>query len=1000
MNLLKLHKLLIINFLVLISAQLFSQQTVYFDQSETRFRQAVQQFEMEQYAAAQQGFSEYRSAVSSKETLNYIDAVYYDAVCALYLNQNDAAAKIQSFNETYPSSKWTPKMKFLSAKSLFDLNKIKDAEEAFKSIKINSLTDEEKYEFSYKLGYCFMQDGKFESADSCFEISAAVSNPFQVPSIYYLSHIQYLNGDYDSAAEGFAKISGEKQFAKIIPVYQMQINYHLGNYQQIIADGETVMAFVESRRKPEIARMIADSYYRQKDFSNALLYYLVSEKGGIRFMGREDQYQMAICRYKTAAFKDAIINFQKVVNQDDALTQNAYYYLGLCYNATDQFEFAKSAFLEAHKAHFDEKISEDALFNYVQLTLKSAPNLLDESLPLLEKYIESGGSRLAEANEYIVKLYLHSRNYEAALSSLEKMKLRKTDYQNIYEKLTYSLAAACFAKGDYLKAIDYFSRIQQSKNDPETAAKAVFWTAESYFRNKNDWAAQKNYKQFVSMRDASKLDIYPLGFYGIGYTFFNNKEYNAALPSFKQFLESPYLKDPKVTTDARLRVGDCYFITKNFKQAINTYETVINAKKNEVDYALFQKALCLGALGNYSEKTVELDQLIKYYSKSAYYDEALYELASTHLIQNDNRSAIASFTKLFTERPRSKFAREALVKTGLIYYNNDQNDLAITTLQKVVERYPSTDESREALNTLRSIYMEMNRLQDYFTYVNALGIQYETVTEQDSLAFTVAKNLYDQVKTEEAQKSFESYLSLYPKGAYTLQSNYYLAKCLLKKDEFDKAFVNIKYILDFQDNPYTDEMLLVAARTNYDRQQFAESMNYYARLYTIAEEPQLKLEALEGKMKSAYFTANYNDAVESAQLLLNASESSQNQIIQAHFIAGKSLFELKKMDEARKDLIFVTNNDNGRYGAESAFLLARISFNENRFEEAKKQVFDLSDKYNTFEYWVAKGFILLADVYVKEGNIFQAKETLKSIVENYKGEDLNNEAARKLAQLK
>jgi TolA-binding protein len=40
-----------------------------------------------------------------------------------------------------------------------------------------------------------------------------------------------------------------------------------------------------------------------------------------------------------------------------------------------------------------------------------------------------------------------------------------------------------------------------------------------------------------------------------------------------------------------------------------------------------------------------------------------------------------------------------------------------------------------------------------------------------------------------------------------------------------------------------------------------------------------------------------------------------------------------------------------------------------------------------YDYWVAKTFILLADNYVKLKDNFQAKATLQSIIENYKGND-------------
>ena len=66
------------------------------------------------------------------------------------------------------------------------------------------------------------------------------------------------------------------------------------------------------------------------------------------------------------------------------------------------------------------------------------------------------------------------------------------------------------------------------------------------------------------------------------------------------------------------------------------------------------------------------------------------------------------------------------------------------------------------------------------------------------------------------------------------------------------------------------------------------------------------------------------------------------------------------------------------------------------FEDAEKIIFELIKQFSAYDFWVAKSFILLADVYQKVDNTFQAKQTLQSIIDNYKGEDLKKIAQDKL----
>jgi TolA-binding protein len=59
-------------------------------------------------------------------------------------------------------------------------------------------------------------------------------------------------------------------------------------------------------------------------------------------------------------------------------------------------------------------------------------------------------------------------------------------------------------------------------------------------------------------------------------------------------------------------------------------------------------------------------------------------------------------------------------------------------------------------------------------------------------------------------------------------------------------------------------------------------------------------------------------------------------------------------------------------------------------------VFELANEYPAFEYWKAKGFIMLADIYAAKDNLFQARQTLQSIIDNYPGDDLKTIAIEKL----
>ena len=63
-------------------------------------------------------------------------------------------------------------------------------------------------------------------------------------------------------------------------------------------------------------------------------------------------------------------------------------------------------------------------------------------------------------------------------------------------------------------------------------------------------------------------------------------------------------------------------------------------------------------------------------------------------------------------------------------------------------------------------------------------------------------------------------------------------------------------------------------------------------------------------------------------------------------------------------------------------------------------MFFVSDKFSNYINWTARSFIILSDVYVAKDNIFQAKETLKSVIENYPDDEADYTEVIDMAQEK
>jgi len=104
---------------------------------------------------------------------------------------------------------------------------------------------------------------------------------------------------------------------------------------------------------------------------------------------------------------------------------------------------------------------------------------------------------------------------------------------------------------------------------------------------------------------------------------------------------------------------------------------------------------------------------------------------------------------------------------------------------------------------------------------------------------------------------------------------------------------------------------------------------------------------------------------------------------EALYNRAKAYLALKKLDEAAADLKVLATETRTANGAEAKYLLANVYFDQDKLKEAEAEVMDFAKKNTPHQFWLARSFVLLSDVYIKQKNDFQAKQYLISLQKNY-----------------
>jgi TolA-binding protein len=489
--------------------------------------------------------------------------------------------------------------------------------------------------------------------------------------------------------------------------------------------------------------------------------------------------------------------------------------------------------------------------------------------------------------------------------------------------------------------------------------------------------------------------------YNLGYTNFNLKDFSSALTQFRAFESGFTSAKPEIQIDTKLRIADCYFITTNYQQAVSYYDKVIDYGKADADYALYQKGFCLGLTKNQKGKAEILTLLTTKYPSSSFVPNAIYERGRAYLVMEDYRRGEADFVNIIANYQSSPFVPRAIVQLGLLYYNQGENEKSVAQFKKVIENYQSTPEARYALTGLKNTYVEMNDVESYFAYVKTLGYGDVNVAEKDSLLYMSGENLYITGKCDRASEVFRNYLREFQYGSFRLNAQFYLAECLNSSGNKDEALGLYREVIKTPNNQFMEQALIAASSILYDKEEYSAAYEYFDRLEKVTTSSESKLMALRGQLRSAYQEGDAQKSIKAADRIKNSTNMPEELTREAIFISAKAHYSLNEFDEALRDFRRTATEVVSIEGAESKYRVAEILFKKGTTEESEKIVNQFIEQNSPHQFWMAKMFLLLADISIKKGDTLQARATLQSLKEYYTidNDGILDEVKAKLASL-
>ena len=984
----------------------FAQNTLGYTEADVFFRNGVELFEKNNYAASRQEFKMYiekQANLLNTNDYNAVSAEYYFALSSLYLNYPDAETEVARFVKKHPEH---PK----SSQIFADLGVYYyDREDYAKAISFFEKALGQNVNFyqattnKYKLAMSYYMTQQTDKALPYFEeLTRDASSQYFAAANYYAGVINFKNEDYNRAVENFKRIEQVPQYKADIPNWISACLYRSKRYDDLLRYTEPILERAKAGgvKLNDVALYSAEVYYTRNDYAKAATNYALFNKFKAGAAPAPILFRYGNSLFKSGNPKAAIDVLKSVSTRKDTIGQFSSYVLGISYLQEKNPTSALVAFDNASRLNFDRNIKEEATFTHakLQLDLDNFNGSIKELQDFLKLYPESTFED--DANDLLVQAYTSANNNAGAIAYFESLptKKRNSKVNAAYQRLCFNQATTNFNAERYAQAIVDFDKALNYPIDPEIKFAALFYKAESFSSLKRYEEAIPLYNQLLrSDKSQGNFDVKSL--YALGYAYYNTKDYERALGYFKDYTAKAPVSDRQTVEDAIVRTADCYFAAKNYDESMRLYDKAVNEGRIDRDYAYYQKGLVLTYLERDAEAKAQFDRVITQFPTSRYADDALFQAASIDFEKGNYQVAIRAYSQLIKSKPKSYLVPASLLKRAGAYNNIQVYEESVRDYKRILSDFPTSAAASGALIGVQDALSNVGRPEEFSAILSDYKKKNPESTEVEKLAYDNAKNLYFSNKYPQAIDAFVEFMNDYNTSLLAYDAAFYVAESYFKLNQLGDALGFYYEVIERMKSSFVPRAALRAAEIEYQQKNYARAVQNFYTLYTISDSKQDQATAGVRLMETYYVMNKLDSSLYFAGEVLKLGDVLPGSTKKAQLYVGKVSLGKGDFAKATSEFKAVLSTSKDELGAEAKYWLSDVLYRQKKYKEAQASILELNKQFQDYEFWRVRGFILLSDVYVGLNDVDQARATLNSIIENSEDKEVVELAKAKVAKL-
>lgn len=940
-------------------------------------------YEMGKYREAERELGAARSSATFLRHTSPVVCGEVDFLAAMCrANLGNGAAELRRFVEDNPSSPYINEALLALGGEEYEWGNPQQAVDTFEMVDIAALSDEEAEELAFECGHAYYLLGEKEMSREWLQ-RLSRHGELYYHSRYLLGSIAYEAEEWAEARNHFTQLKNVADYGPILPYYLLNVEARLGNDRYVAANADVVLDGVEGTRRGEIYRCAAQSCFALEEWSEVVRHLEALKEEGVT-LSREENYMVGYALYRLQKWERAAVYLRGACGAEDSLTRNASYHLADCLLRWGDKRGAMHCFSMAYTGGEDDRMREDAHYNYCKLQVELGGSNFNEEIQSLRSYLRAypRSAHRAEMEGYLISACYAANDLKGAYATLKEFEGSGGRVKAAMQSVAYYYAAECYSRGALEESEEYCNIALDYKDySDDIFARTLFLLGEIDYSLGRYKQAASMFDQYLAL-ERNHHKEYPFALYNKGYANFNATRFESAYEDFRGFVAERNERD-SFWADAHNRMGDAKAALKEYSAAARLYASSAATDTPERFYGAYRVAMMEGLAGNVMGRVSALENIVRQ-GKGNYVTRAYYELGNTLLSAGEYPRAVKVLEEFTSHNQASRDYVAALADLGLAYRNVGRDEEALATYKKIVGLTRGSREAHNALAEIRNIYIESGDVDDYFKYADEEGMNSDLGSVQrDSLSFVAAQRLYIGGDKVAASAAFDKYITENPEGVYSAAALYYAADCHATTGDSLAARERLTRLTSLYYNSYTQrgyERLAQLAAAGADWRAAAEA---YAKLSEIAPNSAERVAALEKYLDAAVQSDDAAVVVAVADQVVAHADATDALVRKARFAKAGALEAQGKRNPAVAIYSALSEDVSNPEGAESFYKIIDTAFKYGSFEKAESLVYEFADKNTPHAYWLAKSFLLLGDVYTSRGDLFQARATYQSVVDGY-----------------